>query len=285
MAMTQGWDLNQVRRSPFYAALQPGLESPAWPPSWPTLADYQALLARLPQPLLTASGKPLRVVEQAQEKSTDWRQGYEPRIYLRGELQTRLASWHDAFNLLTWISFPLAKAALNARQYALLAARAQGLAPSGPRSPKQDALTQFDESGAVVLSADPALSDLLLGFQWKRLFWEQRERVRAGMRCLVFGHGLMERALAPYRGITAKGIVLPVTAELLAQPLTAQLAAVDRQLAQYLNDAQQLAHPRDLAPVPLLGFPGFTPDNEHAAYYDDERYFRPGRRLSAEKNA
>jgi hypothetical protein len=275
--MRPGWDIAQVQAAPFYAALRPALERFEWPPAWPTLADYQRLLEGAPQPLLTASGKPLRVVEQAQEKPTHWRQGYEPRIYLQGELQTRLESWHDCFNLLTWMSFPLAKAALNARQYALLEARARDAAPAGPRSPGQDALTQFDESGVVVLSVEPKLSELLRNFQWKQLFWEQRAAVKAGMRCLAFGHGLMERALTPYRGITGKGVILPVTAQLLAQPLALQLAEVDRRLAQYLNDTQQLLHPQDLAPVPLLGFPGFTPDNECAAYYDDQRYFRPGR--------
>lgn len=276
--MTPEWDIAQVQASPFYTALRPVLDRFDWPQAWPTLADFQRLLERLPQPVLTASGKPLRVVEQAQEKPADWRQGYEPRIYLQGELQTRLESWHDCFNLLTWMSFPVAKAALNARQYALLETRAR-IAASGPRSPNQDALTQFDESGVVLLSAVPMLSELLRNFQWKQLFWEQRTAVKAGMRCFAFGHGLMERALTPYRGLTGKGVILPVTAELLAQPLALQLAEVDRLLAQYLNDAQQLLHPQDLAPVPLLGFPGFTPDNECAEYYDDRRYFRPGRTL------
>lgn len=277
--MTPGWNIAPVKASPFYTALRPVLGSFDWPQTWPTLTDFQRLLGSLSQPLLTASGQPLRVVAQAQEKAADWRQDYEPRIYLQGELQTRLESWHDCFNLLTWITFPLAKAGLNARQYALIAARVQSAAPSTPRSPNQDALTQFDESGVLVLSADPQLTDLLRDFQWKRLFWEQRTAVQEGMRCFVFGHGLMERALSPYRGITGKGIILQVKTELLAQPLAAQLAAADHLLAQTLNDMRQLLHPQTLAPVPLLGFPGYTPDNESAAYYDDQRYFRPGRAL------
>jgi len=279
------WNIARIKTAPFYAALRLAQERLGSPQAWPTLADYQRLLDNLPQPLRTASGKPLRVVAQAQEKPLDWRQGYEPRIYLQGALQTRLESWHDCFNLLTWISFPLAKAALNARQYALLAARAQDAAPSGPRNPNQDALTQFDESGVLVLSADPQLSELLRNFEWKRLFWEHRAAVKANMRCYLFGHGLMERALTPYRGITGKGIVLPVTAALLTQPLAAQLTAVDGLLAQIIGDAQQLLHPHVLAPVPLLGFPGFTPDNECAEYYDDQRYFRPGRTIKPAPSA
>lgn len=271
------WGIEQVRSVPFYTALHPALEKIQWPNHWPTLAIFQLLLDSLPRPVLTARGNPLRVVAQACEKSADWRQGYEPRIYLQGELQTRLESWHDAFNLLTWATFPLAKAALNARQYALLEARAEVTAAVGPRSPNQDTLTQLDESGVIVLCSDPALSKLMINFQWKPLFWENRRAVREKLRCFLFGHGLMERALTPYRGLTGKGVILPVAQELLAQPLALQLAQVDQMLAQRIADTRQFLRPQDLAPVPLLGFPGFSLDNECAEYYDDQRYFRPGR--------
>ena len=275
--MHPNWDNAALLQAPLYTTMRPALERWGSPPDWPTLADYQRLLDGVKPPLLTAGGKPLHVVAQATEKTTDWRQGYEPQIYLQGALQTRLECWHDAFNVLTWASFPLAKAALNARQYALLEARAKAGAPAARRSPSQDALTQFDESGVIVLSADPLLSELLLSFQWKPLFWQQRAAVQTHMRCFLFGHGLMERALTPYRGLTGKGVILPITQDFLAQPLALQVTQVDGLLAQVLGDGRQLLQPRDLAPVPLLGFPGFTPDNECADYYDDRTYFRPGR--------
>ena len=279
--MNSGWNIAQLQAVPFYSALASTLEQWIWPQTWPTLADYQSLLDRLPRPVLTASGMPLRVIEQSQEKPQDWRQGYEPRIYLQGALQTRLENWHDCFNLLTWATFPRAKAALNARQYALLKARAD--APTGasmaPRQPNQDALTQFDESGVIVISADPRLSKLLLDFQWKPLFWEQRSAVQAHMRCWLFGHGLMERALQPYRGLTGKGVILPVPEELFEQPLVAQVAQVDQLLAQCLSDTQRFLRPDAWAPVPLLGFPGFTSDNACAEYYGDQHTFRSGRKL------
>ena len=276
--MTVVWDLAQVQASPLLAALRPAFEQADWPQQqWPTLPDYQALLDRLPQPVRTGSGACLRVVPAAAEKSQDWRQGYEPRIYLSGELPTRASSWHDCFNLLAWATFPLAKAALNARHYALLEARASTLAYATHRTARQDALTQFDESGVIVLCAEPALTALLQDFQWKTLFWERRTEVLAQMRCFLFGHGLMEKALTPYLGMTGKGVLLPVSPHILALPLTAQLAHADHLLADLIAEGQQLLRPRDLAPVPVLGFPGFTPENESAAYYDDQRYFRPGR--------
>jgi hypothetical protein len=36
-----------------------------------------------------------------------------------------------------------------------------------------------------------------------------------------------------------------------------------------------------LRPVPLLGIPGMTPDNECGEYYDDTWQFRSGRRAVA----
>ena len=273
------WDPHKILHLPWYAAMQPAFQPLAEHAAWPSHADYQSLLQQRPQSIQSANGKVLRVVAQSSEKTSDWQQAYEARLYLHGELQTRLESWHDCFNLLTWATFPAAKAALNAAQFALLAAQAEAPSAPGRRSPKQDALTQLDESGVLILCAEPALSQLLLAFQWKPLFWEKRAQVTVQMRCFLFGHGLMERALMPYPGLTGKGVVLSVAAELLQQPLALQLAEADRRLAQVLKDAGCLMRPRDLAPIPILGFPGFTPDSACAEYYDDQRYFRPGRTL------
>lgn len=279
--MTVVWDMAQVQAAPLFAAIHPVLAQVNWPSqAWPTLADYQALLDQRSPPVMTASGIRLRVAPQAPDKPDGWRQGYEPRTFLTGELQTRHESWHDLFNLLAWASFPLTKAMLNAQHYALLEARAAQSTLSAPRHPPQDALTQFDESGVVIVSADQTLSELLQNFQWKELFCARRAEVLTHMCCYLFGHGLMEKALAPYRGMTGKGIVLQVELDFFRQTLAQQMASIDAQLAVWVADRQKLSAPRDLAPVPVLGFPGFTPENENPAYYDDAHYFRPGRGIA-----
>ena len=38
------------------------------------------------------------------------------------------------------------------------------------------------------------------------------------------------------------------------------------------------ARPRELSPLPVLGIPGWWPDNERADFYDNTDYFRSGRR-------
>jgi hypothetical protein len=50
---------------------------------------------------------------------------YEARIWARGEVATRPGNWHDFFNALVWLTFPLAKAALNARHAGALASAGQ----------------------------------------------------------------------------------------------------------------------------------------------------------------
>ena len=63
----------------------------------------------------------------------------------------------------------------------------------------------------------------------------------------------------------------------LALPVSAQLDYVDLQLATLIADPQVMQSTRQLAPLPLLGIPGWCAENELASYYDDTQYFRPGR--------
>lgn len=238
---------------------------------WPALADYQVLLDQVGA--RSGGDAPVRVVPQPEGATDDWRMRYEARIYRSGELPTRTDNWHDFFNVLAWASFPAAKAALNARHYALLAAQVDA-GQAKARNAAQDALTQFDETGVVVISSDPALLELIRAFRWKELFWERREAVRTHMRCLLFGHGLMEKSLAPYVGMTGKGILLTVSPDTRALPLTQAVAQVDSALASAIAG---LTHPRELVPVPILGFPGLFEANQAEAFFDNRDYFRPPR--------
>jgi len=203
---------------------------------------------------------------------------YECRIWENGEVETRPDNWHDFFNALVWLSFPLTKNALSA---AHVGAMQQ---PGEKRTLLRDTLTHVDECGIVVLSAQPALLDLLRGFRWRELFVDRRAEVRRDMRFIVFGHATYEALLAPFRGLTAKAVLYEVDAGLLALPVTEQVAAVDRMLAADVA-ARRFVRPRDFQPLPLLGIPGVVPENEDPAYYDDTWQFRPGRRTSDNRGA
>jgi len=271
------WNLAALLRSPLIAPLHPLLEQLAGE-HFPALADCNVLLAQWP--VMTQSGQPLRFVPQEYGKLAFERQ-YEPRCYLSGEVMTREHNWHDLFNALVWLTFPKAKAEINARHYAALTGEQE---KDSQRGAVRDMNTLLDESGVIVACAEADLAELLRGFRWKELFWQKRERVKAGMGVFLFGHGLYEKAMQPYVGLTGQGLVLPVVQEFFAWPQARQLSHLDDVLSAYLHDQRHCRDTRELTPLPLLGMPGWTTDNECEAYYDNERYFRPGRRANSHRH-
>ena len=199
----------------------------------------------------TASGRPLRFVPPG----TDDR-SYELRIHGAGEVPTRPDNLHDWFNALAWLAFPRTKAQINALHAAYIPRE------SGQRGPFRDLLTIFDEGGAVVVCDDAELIGLLRDMRWRDLFWQRRSRVLAAMRFVVIGHAVLEKALAPWPGITCKAIVVPAGGD------------VDAQASQWLAGLTPEATPRELLPLPVFGYPGWFRGNERAEFYDDTRYFR-----------
>jgi hypothetical protein len=268
------WDPNFLARSPMFEPLR-ALGGVLATPDWPARSVLQNLLERDGNPVMTRDGLPLRLVP-AGGRMRSFEERYEARIYLRGEMIFRDRNWHDLLNVLAWLTFPRAKAALNARHYAAL--RAQNAAGAANRGPAQDALTLFDEGGVIVASCDDQLLRMLSEFRWKELFWCRRYEARSRMQFMLFGHALYEKALRPFVGITGRGILLKTEPALLVQPPGEQLAVLDSQVATYISESGNLTAPRELAVVPVLGVPGWCPGNEQESYYDNADYFRPGRR-------
>lgn len=246
--------------SPLFATLAPLLEACGGRPT-PAWLNERAAAADLK----SGGGASLRFVPPTPGTS------YEAAVYSDGLVMTRPDSWHDLFNALAWLSFPQTKAALNRAHYAA-GARLGGAA----RGPWRDRLTLFDESGLVMLSTDAELIGLLYAHRWKTLFVERRADVARHARFLVVGHALHEKALAPFKGITAKTLALTVDPTVLGAPLAVQLVCADAAGARWV------VRPTPLAPLPILGIPGWWPDNEDAAYYDDSSHFRPLRRGAAD---
>lgn len=274
------WDKTALLKSPMFRPLHPSIERLGGE-SFPSLQDCNELLAS--SPISVRNGLPLSFVPQEYGK-LPFEAQYEPRCYLKGEVQTRADNWHDLLNALVWRAFPEAKAAINARHYDALTDVASsgdlsfGESPRSQRGAVRDMNTLFDESGVVVPCADPELAGLLRDFRWKELFWSQRDRVRAHMGFFLFGHGLYEKALQPYVGMTGQGLLLPVEPAFFGWAQEHQLAHLDELLAQYLSAPGNCRSTAELTPVPLLGVPDWTPDSENDAYYDNTAYFRPGRR-------
>jgi hypothetical protein len=183
---------------------------------------------------------------------------YELRVHETGRIETRPENLHDWFNALCWLAFPRTKARINAMHAAAIPCE------GGKRGRLRDLLTIFDEGGAIVACADEELNRLVREFRWKELFSVRRERVRQAMRFVVLGHAVLEQALEPWPGITCKA--------LFASPDD----DYDAQAAAWLGRLAEGASPRDLAPLPVFGYPGWA-ENQDERFYDDERYFRQGK--------
>jgi Protein of unknown function (DUF3025) len=274
MKQAPEWNRDALLQSPLLAPLHPilaELESGVFP----GIEDCNALLAVRRPPITVHSGMPLSFVPQRHGK-VPFEAQYEPRCYLAGEVQMREHNWHDLLNALVWLTFPKTKTVLNARHYhALMEERASGHTRRGA---VRDMNTLFDESGVIVIFCDAELAGLLRNFKWKELFWQRREQVMTSMGFYLFGHGLYEKALQPYVGMSGQGLLLAVSPEFFGWSLEQRLAHLDGLLAEHLAAPEHCRITRNLSPVPLLGVLGWFADNKHAAFYDDTSYFRPGRR-------
>jgi hypothetical protein len=265
-------------KSPLFAPLHPILADFDGE-NFPSLQDCNNLLAAVNPTITVQSGMPLRFVPQECGKLS-FEARYETRCYLTGEVQMRAHNLHDLFNALVWLTFPKAKAAINERHYRALTK--QDSSANSQRGAMRDVNTLLDESGVLIVYADANsdtdLAGLLRDFKWKELFWQSREWVRSGMGFYLFGHGLYEKALQPYIGMTGQGLLMAVKPEFFSWAPARQLIQLDSMLAEYLAIPAHCRSTRELSPLPLLGIPGWTADNDCAAYYENTAYFRPGRR-------
>ena len=190
-------------------------------------------------------------------------QAYEAFIFEHGCVPTR-EGLHDFFNALVWARFPLAKRRLNALQAAEIAQAGVGQV----RGKVRDAITVLDENAAL-LQAPDAIWQALREREWSLLFGELRPLWEQA-RLVLFGHALLEKLVSPYKSITAHVVDVAVPLE-----LGDDLCAWDACLAAELQPAWLASKP--FVPLPVLGVPGWWPDNEDPAFYADAGVFRPRR--------
>jgi len=222
--------------------------------------------------LVSGSGASLRFVRPVADD-----RGYEERAYREGTIATRPGNRHDLFNALIWLAFPRSKAALNRRHHdSLVLARTAG---STGRGTLRDALTQFDECGVVVAGTAPDLWRALGEHRWREVFVERRDELLHSTRFIVFGHASHDALAAPFIGLCGKALFIEVDAAWLDQSQAQALGRLDIRLAALFDHGD--FSPRDWQPLPLLGIPGATVDNEQPDYYADPRQFRPPRRMQS----
>ncbi|MNS94927.1 hypothetical protein D3C72_1291600 [compost metagenome] len=189
---------------------------------------------------------------------------YEQFIFDTRQVPTR-DNLHDFFNGLVWLQFPQTKRRLNQLQ-------AQAIAADGVhavRGPLRDALTVFDENGAV-LQAPPELWAALHARDWQRLFVDLRPLWRQA-RLVAVGHALLEKLISPRK---------PMVAHVYqAQAAIDSIAELDAWVANEMQPERWATKP--FVPLPVLGVPGWWPANEDPAFYADTQVFRAPRGVQA----
>ena len=206
------------------------------------------------------AAKPAPVPDFVRQGNLPAGQAYEAHIFQTRTVPTR-DNLHDFFNGLVWLAFPEAKRRLNELQATEIARTGIG----ATRGPLRDALTLFDENGAV-LDAPEALWKALVARDWTSLFVTQRA-LWSEARLLVFGHALLEKLVSPRKAATAH-VLLPLP------DAERSLALDDAALARSLSPERLARKP--FAPLPVLGIPGWCAANVSAEYYDDPKVFRRG---------
>lgn len=254
-----GWVADFARRNPWFWPIELVARRFETRRHWPTREDLAALYAERAS---RVGAPPLRFAENVRkrDKRADGRVAlealYDARIALRGEVPTRECDWHDFFNALCFATFPRAKHALHARQYAALAARVrpEDTRMPGARTREQDALTLFDEGGAVIVATAEAAQALVVpGADHDTAAALERAGVA---RVVPFGHALFEHLVEGLRcpgGLTHIEVV-----DAIPRDDQALLDFVDHALARALADPRSFASPRQGAPVRLAAL-GLAP--------------------------
>lgn len=185
---------------------------------------------------------------------------YEQYIWDTRRVPTR-DNLHDFFNGLVWLQFPHTKRRLNQLQAQAIAAH--GVQPV--RGPLRDALTVFDENGAL-LQAPDALWQALRARDWQRLFIDLRP-LWAQARLVLFGHALLEKLVSPRKPMVAHVYPADEAIDLVAD--------LDAWLAGQIQTDAWSAKP--FVPLPVLGVPGWWPANAKPGFYADPEVFRAPR--------
>lgn len=245
--------------------------------AWPEVTEYRQLVRSAADPgvgepsaadrsvvqpgvaELGCGDLPVRFELQS-EQSVRQAGGYEAYVARHGVVPTRSRNWHDLLNAMMWGQFPKSKLALNQLQLSDLATQRS----RGERTPRQAVATHFDELGLLLISQEVSLLEAIAELRWQDALLQRREEFGRQVRAVVFGHGLLEAMLEPHDRVLGKALLIH------GEPDEAQL---DAGLAATIRRGVP-----QLAPVPVLGLPGFFAAADSAAFFDNTNYFRTRRR-------
>ena len=273
--MDDQWSLDFYVENILFSQLSILVDQFAGSKDWPPLSDYNQLMCSTQGNLKSSYGAALKFVDQG-DKTSNPDESYEARIYLKGEIQTRSRNWHDFFQVMIWCTYSKTKRLINKLHYLALAGRVRS-EDASRRSDTENTLTLFDECGAIIVSSNPALLELIREFEWTELFLHRRDLFESEIKCFIFGHALFEKCLAPYLGMTAHSLCLVVDDSFFSLDEEEQKKQVDQLAYDFFKEQDQLT-PRSLDPLPVLGVPGWDSRNNNPCFYQNKDYFREKRR-------
>ncbi len=235
------------------------------------LTSYAALLAEMNSDAAETrqtTGRGQRLAFIAQDELPPGA-AYEAHIASTGRVPTR-HNLHDFFNASMWFAFPRIKAALNARQSAAIDLLGVGPTRGGVR----DTLTLFDENALLFACSDPALSAALRGFDWQTLLLQRRDAWGSSCEVRCFGHALLEKLIAPFKGCTGHAWIVDVPSAYFEWDAAARDAWLDEAVSAALLTTEALTS-RLFAPLPVLGIPAGGPTTRHRPSTTTSPYSAP----------
>lgn len=225
LTTVRSWDAQFLSCSELFFPIMPYGQFFSNYSNWPSLEEFNQ---QKPANIKTWSGLNLKFVLQKGRRSSEGFESlYEPRIFLQGEIRTRLENWHDFYNALIWFTFPKVKAALNMRQFIAFDEHADfpWKAPPKKRTREQDFLTIFDEGGCILAK----VGEHAIPF--------------------VFGHAVYERMILGDRDISMSCFVIECPKKFALMPLVKQIEFLDDNVAKILS--QRLTYQKDSLFYPL----------------------------------
>lgn len=228
---------------------------------WPSIEGYQYMADTLG--FNSSHAQSLTFIQDSAEIQ------YEKRIYGWHQIPTRLQCWHDFFNNLTWLCWPKLKRAIIEKSIG---------SPklSTARTALQNTLAHFDECGVILVSTEESHFKSLQNFEWQQFF--QAPEITTQVKPVLIGHGILEKCLNPYIGVTAKGVFLKAPQGFFELTLEAQHQYIDNEMAEYIQSDDFPTNPRHLQPFPFLGWPHWY-DKQDDTFYNNTAYFRQPRNI------
>lgn len=239
--------------------------------------------------LVNHQGMPIVFAEQSELPPG---MAYESYIGRSGRVPSR-DNLHDFFNALVWLTYPLAKASLNAAQAHEIERLALAADPAPAESGQvalptllaatnanvrgvlRDRATVFDENAALLVTSETTVEAALRSHDWRQALVMQREAFGTCCEVRLFGHALMEKLVSPYKAITAHVWTMRVEPGFFALDEPEKQRQVDLLSGAAIRNGLLRVPPMHL---PVLGVPGWWSVQDDA-FYADQMVFRPRRSI------